>query len=248
MVVADPEGHRLRRVFDEHSADVRLSAAAGTRDLPVFGLSANHAIGESLRPTLRRFCRRSHRRARIRRRRGPFLERLVLRSNIPMRSPRFSPNQKRPSESIMPRRGAGRCVGVSIDRDLAGLRVDSSDVLAAEHGEVPIVLRVGNHLVDVGTRNLEGSKTSNFPENIQAKHGVGSCILQPDLAVDFMMICAHLIYLNVIAVQFGRKLPRLKLFRSPVELRDAALKLHSHPEVFILIEAEGENPRRHLRL
>ena len=61
-------------------------------------------------------------------------------------------------------------------------------------------------------------------------------------------VWAHLVDLDVIAVQFGRKAPGLKFFCSLVELRDAALKLHAHPEVFILIEAEGKNARRHFGL
>src|ERR1700686_809323 len=36
----------------------------------------------------------------------------VLVSNIPMRSPRFSPNHKRPSRSIIPRAGPDPAVGV----------------------------------------------------------------------------------------------------------------------------------------
>ena len=57
-----------------------------------------------------------------------------------------------------------------------------------------------------------------------------------------MSIRAHLIDLDVVAVQLRRQAPRLERFRLPVELRDAALELQAQPEVLVAVEAHAEDP------
>jgi hypothetical protein len=54
--------------------------------------------------------------------------------------------------------------------------------------------------------------------------------------------------LHVIAVQLRRQAPGLELLRLLVELGDAALELHPHPQVLVAIEAHAENAGRRLRL
>jgi hypothetical protein len=54
---------------------------------------------------------------------------------------------------------------------------------------------------------LNGSNTSYFPRfHIKPKDGVCAGVLQPDLTVDFVMLRADLVDLNVIAVSSGGKL------------------------------------------
>ena len=85
----------------------------------------------------------------------------------------------------MPRRGPEPGVGVLKMRDLAGLRVDPPDVLGAQHEEVAVVLRVGNHVVDVRPRDLVRLEHLELAgRDVQPQHGVGAGVLQPDLAVD----------------------------------------------------------------
>src|SRR5437773_1245728 len=67
----------------------------------------------------------------------------------------------------------------------------------------------------------------------------------PYLAGHLMMVRTHLVDLNVISIQVRRQTPRLKLLGSFVEFRDAALELHAHPKILILVEAQSQNPCRH---
>src|SRR5262249_34884153 len=124
------------------------------------------------------------------------------------------------------------------DRDLSRLRIDSANVLAAENREIHVVLSIGNHIVDIGPRNLKWLEYFELAGlHIEAQHCIGACILQPDFAVHVMMFRTDLIDLDVVSVELRRQTPGLKLLRLLVELRDAALKLHSEPDVFIFVEA-----------
>ena len=98
------------------------------------------------------------------------------------------------------------------------------------------------------TRWDAGSCTARRPRScrtdVEAEDGVRPGILEPDFAVHVVPIGAHLIDLDVIAVQFGRQAPHLELLRLPVELRDAPLKLQAQPQVLVFIEPQGEDARR----
>src|SRR5215467_2762526 len=59
---------------------------------------------------------------------------------------------------------------------------------------------------------------------------------------------AHLIDLNVVAVDLRRKTPGLKFLRLAVEFHYAALKLHPHPKVFILVESQSQDASGQVRL
>ena len=71
---------------------------------------------------------------RARRRRAPIPGTSPVRvSNIPIRSARFSPNQRRSCASIMPRRGPDPASASCRSSIVAGLRVDPADFLGAHH-------------------------------------------------------------------------------------------------------------------
>ena len=149
----------------------------------------------------------------------------------------------------MPRRGPDPGVGVLKIVDRAGLRVDAADFLGAHHQEVAVVLRVRNHVVDVGARNLVRLEHLELAGlDVEPQDGVGARILQPHLAVDVVPIGADLVDLHVIAVQLRRQAPRLELLRLLVELGDAALELHRQPQVLVLVEPHAEDARRRARL
>src|SRR5262249_2669309 len=80
------------------------------------------------------------------------------------------------------------------------------------------------------------------------QYGVCTCVLQPDLAVDVRTVRAHLIDLDVRAVQLRRQAPQLERLRLAIELRDAALELHPEPQVFFAVEADAENAGGRFRL
>src|SRR5207247_1652771 len=82
--------------------------------------------------------------------------------------------------------------------------------VTSEHGEINVVLRVRNDVVDIRPRDAERLKHFELAGFfVEAQHCVRTGVLQPHLAVDFMMFGTDLIDLYVIAVQLRRKAPRL---------------------------------------
>ena len=153
-----------------------------------------------------------------------------------MRSPRYSPNQTCPAASSEPRRGAEFGRGSLVVSNFSGVCVDLSDFGKAKRREVRIVLRVGNHIVDVGAWFgiwLEVFELAG--RQIHTAHRERSRFLHPDFSVHLGMQRVDLIDLRVILVLVGGHALGLEFFRFSVKFCEAALVHHANPEISVLV-------------
>ena len=76
-----------------------------------------------------------------------------------------------------------RTLGESlIHRELAGLRVDPTDVLLTNVGEVSVVLGIGDHIIDVVTSRRLLERVPRFPFagfQVNPVHGCKPVVLGP---------------------------------------------------------------------
>ena len=146
----------------------------------------------------------------------------------------------------MPRRGAEFLVGSSRSVILPRLGVDPADVLLREVGEVEVVLRVRDDVVDVVVLARLGvlERRDGLDRRRSRDRGGGP----PRSRCSASIPCrrprtdfgAHHVDLRHVLVHVGRQAEGRDLLGLGIELADRALVHHAEPEVAVLVGAQAE--------
>ena len=153
----------------------------------------------------------------------------------------------------MPRRGRGAGGRNREERDLPGLRVDPADVALPEVGEIGVVLRVRDDVVDVVRlalrRVLERLPGLDLAGGeLEPVHAGKAVVLRPHLAVDVRRLRAHHVDLRRVDVDLGRQRPELERLALAIELHDRRLIHVAEPQVAVAVRAQAERAGREARL
>src|SRR5881296_2004880 len=249
MVVTNPESNGRRRVIHKYAADVCKSWKQILDDLSGFRIQPQYAIAEfASRPCLAVLVCRHVVGPRFGSRCHPLLETFGFRfeHSDPVRTVLTEPQAPTRIQHSAARRRGGSWRWVH--SNLSRFCIDVADVATAEHGEINIVLRVRNDIIDIRPGDAERLKNFELAGFlVEAQHCVRSGVLQPHFAVHFMMVGTDLIDLYVIAVQLRRKAPRLEFFRLLIEFSHATLELHPEPDVFVFVKTNGQAACRQVR-
>src|SRR5215467_11650120 len=256
VVAADPEGHGRRGVVDVHAADVGVARQQVVDRLPRLRVQPRDEVGDH-RPGPRLVVPVDHdvvRRGPARRDVPvPELAGARVEHAYPVAAVLREPQAVLGVDHAAARRDHLRVRGDLVELHLARLRVDAPDVAPAEVGEPSVILRVGDHVVDVVRlalgRALEGLPGLDLAGgDVEAVHAGEAVVLRPYLAVDVRVLRAHHVDLRRVDVLLGRELPGGELLSLAVELEDRRLVHVPQPQVAVAIRAQPEQPGREARL
>src|SRR4030095_15111651 len=131
--------------------------------------------------------------------------------------------------------------------DFLGLGVDAADRFAADIREPGVVLRVGDHVVDIVPDGGSLERLPRFPLaglEVHAMHAGEAVVLRPHLAVDGDVERARHVDLRVGPVPLGRYRPHLQLLGPGIELADGGLVHHADPQVLVAVHAYRQRAER----
>src|SRR5579864_1059928 len=151
--IAHPESDWRRGIVNEGAPHIGEARHGIFGDLAGLWIQAKNAIGELTDgPSLTVRVRRNVVREKFRCWRIPLLEFLGLgvKHSYLIAAVFAEPEAAFGINHAPARRRAGS--RRRIERDLSGLGIDLSDILPAHHVEIEIVLRIGDHLIDIGPR------------------------------------------------------------------------------------------------